>query len=703
MIGKNPSLETLGEAFQIYLDEHRDEHARFKRMPADFGERVPILCELQRTLFDDGWSRYGWSEENGGFGGTVLHRAVICDLLERNGYPPRQNFEHLDILPPALEKFGRPKVISDLFLPTLRGDVLWCQGFSEPTAGSDLAALRTRAVRQDGGYRIDGHKIWTSWAKWSTHCLFLARTGSVEERHRGLSAFVIAIDSPGVEVNAIRQSNGTDELAEVFFDGAMVDEENRLGEEGEGWAVAMHILAGERGAYAWLRQAELLQKLELLCQAPRAAENTGVLGESLTRLLALRCRSREVMEILARGEQPGPESSVSKVLVIDAEQQFYDAARQVLAPDLDLGFGENAQSWQASYLYSRAASIYGGSREIQLNVIAKLMVSQGKSPRTEARDEDSATVRESVFDALQKSANTREALEGLDWWSYGVEPDDAFGRAAFAAWFEGQGAVPTISPALSAVRGTSWAKFAGVEANQLAVAVDARRDRDGRVLAVGVDEKTRWVVVEDEKGQRTLHPTGGGAADSDALDSQLLRWVSIASDGSTAAIPLEVDAREDRRRLALTRLACAYEILGASLALVDRAVAHTNEREQFGQPIARFQAIQHLLSESQIDIAALSALCDASLEEWSSGDGEALSTTSKAFAGRVGRNIAQRALQCFGAIGFTDEHPHHLYSRRIHTLDAIFGTHYALHDELANELIRTGKAPRGIEVWRSAS
>jgi len=701
VIGTNPSLEALGEAFQTYLDEHRDEHARFKRMPADFGERVPILCDLQRTLFDDGWSRYGWAEKNGGLGGTVLHRALICDLLERNGYPPRQNFEHLDILPPALEKFGRPKVIEELFLPTLRGDVLWCQGFSEPTAGSDLAALRTRAVRADGGYRIDGHKIWTSWAKWSSHCLFLARTGTVEDRHRGLSAFVIDLNTPGLEVNAIRQSNGTDELAEVFFDGAIVEEENRLGEEGEGWAVAMHILAGERGSYAWLRQAELLQKIELLSQAPRAAENTGVLGESLTRLLALRCRSREVMEILARGEQPGPESSVSKVLVIDAEQQLLDAARQVLAPDMDLGLGENAKAWQSSYLYSRASSIYGGSRQIQLNVIAKLMVSQGKSPRAESRDEESAAIRESVLDAINKSSNAREALEGLDWWSYGAEPKDAFGRTAFAAWFEGQGSLLTVSPALSAVRGFAWAQTAGVEASELAVAVDPRRDPDGRVLVLGLDDQTRWVVAEDDKGQRTLHPVGADTGDSDALDAQLLRWVSLGEDRPAAGNPISVDASEDRRRLALARLACAYEILGASLSLIDRAVAHTNEREQFGQPIAKFQAIQHLLSESQIDIAALAALCDASLEEWSHGDGEALCTVSKAHAGRVGRNIAQRALQCFGAIGFTDEHPHHLYSRRIHTLDAIFGSHYALHDELANELIRTGKAPRGIEVWRN--
>jgi alkylation response protein AidB-like acyl-CoA dehydrogenase len=700
VIGTNPVLEELAKAFQSYLEENLEEHARFKHMPTDFNERVPILRDLQRALYDAGWARYGWPEEAGGLGGTAVHRALIVDLLQRNGYPPRHNFEHLDILPPALVKFGRPEVVKALFGPTIRGDILWCQGFSEPTAGSDLAALRTKAVSVDGGYRIDGHKIWTSWAKWATHCLFLARTGTAEDRHRGLSAFVIPNDTPGLQVGVIRQSNGTEELAEVFFDGMIVPEENRLGEEGEGWAVAMHILAGERGSYAWLRQSEMLPKLERLSQKPNAAEHAGAVGESLTRLLALRCRSREVLEILHRGEEPGPESSVSKVLVIDSEQHLYDVAREVLAPDIDLGIGDDIEAWQESYLYSRASSIYGGSRQIQLNVIAKLMVSQGKSPRSEASDDEAAAIRESVIEALEKAESPREALDGLDWWSYGTTPSDCFGRAAFAAWFEGQGSVPARSPALAAVRAGSWAAAADVEANEVAVAVDERRDAAGRVLVMGLDDQTKWIACPTASGEVELHSVGGSRAPSNALDPELLQWVSLGSKSKSVT----ASADDDGRQRALARIACAYEILGASLALLDHAVEHTNEREQFGQPLARFQAIQHLLSESQIDVAALSALCDSALEEWSAPgrEDDALATVTKAFAGRVGRAVSQRALQCFGAIGFTDEHPHHLYSHRIHTLDGIFGSAYALHAELGRELIRTGKAPRGIEVWRNA-
>lgn len=698
MIGANPALEDLAKAFQAYLDENRDDHARFKKMPIDFNERVPILCDLQRVLYDAGWARYGWPEAVGGLGGTAVERALIVDLLESNDYPPRHNFEHLDILPPALVEFGQPKIVEELFKPTIRGDILWCQGFSEPTAGSDMAAMRTKAVRVDGGYKVDGHKIWTSWAKWATHCLFLARTGTTEDRHRGLSAFVVPIDQPGLQVGVIRQSNGTEELAEVFFDAMIVPEENRLGEEGQGWAVAMHILAGERGSYAWLRQSEMLPRLERLSRDPRAAASAEMLGESLTRLLGLRCRSREVLEILGRGEAPGPETSVAKVLVIASEQHFYDVVRKVLSPDLDLGISEEAKAWQESYLYSRASSIYGGSLQIQLNVIAKLMVSQGKSPRSAPASEETAAIRESVVDALEKSATTRDALEGLDWWSFGATPRDSFGQAAFSAWFEGQGSVPARSPALAAVRCGAWAEAAGLEANEIALAVDSRRDADGRVLVTGFDETTKWILVEGVDGEATLHAAGDSERDSAATDAELVRWVSLGSESR----PVSTPADRNNRQLALARIACAYEILGASLSLLDQSVEHTNVREQFGGPIARFQAIQHLLSASQVDVAALAALCDSALEEWIAGSDEsdALATVSKAYAGRVGRDIAQRALQCFGAIGFTDEHPHHLYSHRIHTLDGILGSHYALHVELGEALVRTGKAPRGIRVWR---
>jgi alkylation response protein AidB-like acyl-CoA dehydrogenase len=691
MIGPNPSLPALAEAFQSWLDERAPDHGHLKVEPPHFDDKLVVLRELQTELYDAGWARYGWSEAVGGLGGTVLHRALINDLLERNGYPPRHLFEHLEILPPALERFAQPDVLQKLFLPTLRGDVLWCQGFSEPTAGSDLAALKCKAARTEGGYRIDGHKIWTSWAKWATHLLFLARTGSVEDRHRGLSAFVVDINTPGLQVGAIRQSNGHDELAEVFFDDAFVPEEQRVGEEGEGWAVAMHILAGERGSYTWLRQCEMLPRLEQLSQHPGADQKTHLLGDSLIRLLTLRCRSRAVVEILGRGEAPGPESSVTKVLAIDTEQHFYNVAREILSPGIDLGTDDDWAFWQEHYLYSRASSVYGGSKQIQFNVIAKLLISQGGGELA-AADDEVAAVRQSVDEAIEQSESGRSALDGLDWWSFAAAPEDTFGRAAFSAWFEGQGSAPTTSPALAGVQAGAIAEALGAAPSEFSIGV---RNGDA-VLAYGVDPATKWVALEEPDGIQVFAVDGASTEASDAFDTGLVKRLALAGEGRSVA----VDAGAHARALDLARIGAAHEILGASRALLTHAIAHTNEREQFGQPISRFQAIQHILSETQIELSALEETCGAALEEWSAGNGHDIGRVAKALAGRSGLTIAQNALQCFGAIGFTEEHVHHLYQKRIHTLDMLLGSYYALRGELGSELVRSGQAPRCIQIWR---
>ena len=158
----------------------------------------------------------------------------------------------------------------------LAGRELWAQGFSEPDAGSDLASLRTTAVRDGDGFVIDGRKIWTSWARYATWCLVLARTGTREARHRGLTAFIVDLRSPGVEVSPIEQANGTDELAEVVFDDVHVPADRIVGELGGGWAVAMHILSHERGTFAWFRHCFLYQQLlETAAEHDDRAATTG--------------------------------------------------------------------------------------------------------------------------------------------------------------------------------------------------------------------------------------------------------------------------------------------------------------------------------------------------------------------------------------------------------------------------------------------
>jgi alkylation response protein AidB-like acyl-CoA dehydrogenase len=334
----------------------------------DFAAQLMALRELQRVLYDEGWARYGWPEALGGLGGDARHRAVLYDELAERGFSTRSVFEHLEILAPAMAQHWQPTLMRSALSELLRGDTVWS---SEPDAGSDLAALRTRARRDGGGYRINGRKIWTSWASYADRCVVLARTGTTEERHRGLSALFVDLSEPGVDVRAIRQANGVEELAEVTFDDVWVAAEHCIGAEGAGWQFALDVLACERSAFAWLRQARLYCRADALAGAA-TRDSAATIGDLSLDLLALRATSAEAVRVLASGRFVGPDAAPSKVLLTTAEQHLYDAALGVLGTDLVLGGDlEWAEDWQEEYLFSRAVSIYGGTRQIQYSTIAR--------------------------------------------------------------------------------------------------------------------------------------------------------------------------------------------------------------------------------------------------------------------------------------------------------------------------------------------
>jgi alkylation response protein AidB-like acyl-CoA dehydrogenase len=336
----------------------------------DFARRVEVVSALMAALFEAGWSRYGWPIEVGGLGGTMVHRAAMWEATARHGLPGMALFEHLEILAPALVALGPQPFVAEALPAFLAGRELWSQGFSEPDAGSDLASLRTTATPDGDGFVVHGRKIWTSWAKYATWCLVLARTGTREERHRGLTAFVVDLRSAGVDVSAIEQANGTDELAEVVFDHVPVPADRIVGELGGGWKVAMHILSHERGTFAWFRHCFLYQQLR-----EAAAHDTGrndrQLGDALLDLAAVTATGHAGVVAHAAGETLGPKAAYTKLLLCTAEQAVQDHA---LAVDPDLAIG--AQSPEVAlarqeYLFSRIVTVYGGSQQMQLDTIAK--------------------------------------------------------------------------------------------------------------------------------------------------------------------------------------------------------------------------------------------------------------------------------------------------------------------------------------------
>ncbi|MBL7499757.1 acyl-CoA dehydrogenase family protein [Frankia sp. CNm7] len=363
-------LSAYAASFEAWLASRPAELVAAARPLPVYAERVAVTSELMRALFDEGWARYGWPEQVGGLGGGILHRAAMWEALARHGVAAMALFEHLEILAPTLVAMGDAGFVAGTLPRFLRGEERWSQGFSEPEAGSDLASLRTRAVAADGGYLITGRKIWTSWARYATWCLVLARTGPPESRHRGLTAFAVDLRSPGVEVRAIEQANGTDELAEVTFDEVAVGPERIVGELGGGWGVAMHILAHERGTFAWFRHNFLYrQLLETVETGTPAADR--LLGDALLDLAAVRASSHLGLHAHASGAALGPKAAFVKLLLGASEQSVNDWA---LASDPDLAVGppdDEAAARRQDYLFSRIVTVYGGSQQMQLDTIAK--------------------------------------------------------------------------------------------------------------------------------------------------------------------------------------------------------------------------------------------------------------------------------------------------------------------------------------------
>jgi alkylation response protein AidB-like acyl-CoA dehydrogenase len=356
-------------ALQDWLAAHAGELERFRRLPEDLDGQFGALRDLQRLLYDEGWLRHGWPEALGGLGGSPVRRGVLSEELAAAGYPPPFSFGMMEVLAPAVARFA-PAVAAWALPRLLAGEESWCQGFSEPEAGSDLASLRLRAVDEGDQWRVNGQKVWTSWAQYAQRCVLLARTGTQEEAHRGITALFVDMDSPGVAVRPLRAMTGDAEFAELFFDDVAVPKERTIGHVGGGWAVTMYVLSCERGAVAWQRQAWMHRRLaDVLREADERAAPWA--GETFAQLYALRLASRRTLRRLAEDDIPGPDSSIDKILMSTAEQALFDGALDHLPATLLADDGPEARTWRFDYCYSRAASIYGGTAEIQRNIVAE--------------------------------------------------------------------------------------------------------------------------------------------------------------------------------------------------------------------------------------------------------------------------------------------------------------------------------------------
>jgi len=376
-------LAPFRDALHAWLDEHHDDLAPRYDLPGTLDDHVAQMQRVKGVLHQAGWMRCGWPERVGGLGGSPLLRMELGAALAGRDLADPGLFSLLEVLVPTLIDFAPPELAAEVVPRLLSGEELWCQGFSEPGTGSDLASLACRAV-PDGDaetastFVINGQKVWTSLAQYADRCVLLTRTGTPESRHRGISAFFVDMDTPGITVAPIEMINGMHEFAEVFLEDVVVPRDRILGELHGGWAVAMSILPYERSSCFWQRIAYLYRRLERVLEvAPDEDRAAEALGDAYVRLHAVRARSRVTQRRLAAGEALGAETSIDKVLLATAEQATYDAARRVLAGVVELDDGPIGEQWRTEYLYSRAATIYGGTLEVQRNIIARRLLDLG--------------------------------------------------------------------------------------------------------------------------------------------------------------------------------------------------------------------------------------------------------------------------------------------------------------------------------------
>jgi alkylation response protein AidB-like acyl-CoA dehydrogenase len=335
--------------------------------PSSIEESSERLADLQRLLFDTGWSRCGWPVGAGGLGGDPRFRGAMFETLWKLDAPIPEPYTTLEILVPVLLVFAPH--LADEFLPTLlRGDEGWAQAFSEPDAGSDLASLRTRMEPDGEGFRLTGQKVWSTYGHLAQRSVLLARSGG--PGHRGLSMVLVDLDQPGIEVRPIRTQSGENHFSEIFLDNAYVPKERVIGELGGGWNVAMYMLQWERGAWGWLQQGRFHNRLaHALAQGTPDPNHDAEIGHAYTLTAALRLHTKQTVERLAREETMGPEVSIDKLLLIDAETATWNAIRHHLGPRFD--FDDELEWLRVEYLFSRAAPIYGGSLEIQRTLVAQ--------------------------------------------------------------------------------------------------------------------------------------------------------------------------------------------------------------------------------------------------------------------------------------------------------------------------------------------
>ena len=344
-------------------------------------QEVRRLRAWQKTMAEAGYVGMDWPREFGGRGASLMEMIILYQEMARAESPQLVNRGGVSMLGPTLMKYGTPAQQKRFLPKILTADELWCQGFSEPNAGSDLANLQTRAVRDGDHFVVNGQKVWTSMAHVAEWCFLLVRTDPDAPKHKGISFFLVDMKTPGITVRPLRQMTGEAEFNEVFWDNVRIPAENLVGKLNEGWSVAITTLAYERDLLTHIRQISLKNALHRMLRLAREQGRGGdrVIRQKLAGLWigeqALQMNAYRSLTRILRGGQPGPEGSTSKLYWSQLDQELAQLGTDLLGPYAQIAEGSpwavDEGQWEFYALLAQASGIRAGTSEILRNILAE--------------------------------------------------------------------------------------------------------------------------------------------------------------------------------------------------------------------------------------------------------------------------------------------------------------------------------------------
>jgi len=379
------SYSAAEEAFRAELRTWLEQNPP-GREPDDPKAWVAYAKGWQKRLADAGWCGVAWPKDYGGRGATLIQQIIFQEELARAKAPQFIGLAGLTMGGPVLIAHGTDAQKAKHLRPILSADEIWCQGFSEPNAGSDLAAIKTRAILDGDDFVVTGQKVWTSWARYADVCMCLVRTDPDAPKHKGITFLLVDMKSPGVTVRPLTQINGDADFNEVFFEDVRVPRKNIVGALNKGWDIAITCLMHERQTLTFSRQlqsqvalAEMLEMARRQTRGAAPATKDPIVRQALARTFveseAMRFLAYRNLTKVLRGGVPGPEGSIEKLFWSEMYQRQVDAACEILGPHSQLlrqsPHAVDEGKWPHLMLYSKGRTIAAGTSEVQRNIIAE--------------------------------------------------------------------------------------------------------------------------------------------------------------------------------------------------------------------------------------------------------------------------------------------------------------------------------------------